>query len=112
MHYEVAGRFLESSPERWPSNARVVLSVSHGNPDLVENFLDGSSLGTDRFSLPGQITRRQNFVGYSLYRFSEPPGCVAFQGLIGEVLLYGRALADAERKDVESYLKAKWGLMQ
>ena len=33
-----------------------------------------------------------------------------FQGLLGELIVYGRALSDAERVRVESFLKGKWGI--
>lgn len=35
-------------------------------------------------------------------------GIQMFQGLISEVLVYNKALSDAERKTVESYLQAKY----
>ncbi|MFM7620245.1 MAG: prepilin-type N-terminal cleavage/methylation domain-containing protein [Alphaproteobacteria bacterium] len=35
---------------------------------------------------------------------------VYFQGVAGEYILIGRAIADDERKDIEKYLAKKWGI--
>lgn len=37
-------------------------------------------------------------------------GLFQFHGWIGEILLYGRALASDERAKVERYLGKKWGV--
>lgn len=44
------------------------------------------------------------YIGKSLY-----DGCPAFAGLISEVIVYARELADADVLSVEKYLQAKYG---
>jgi prepilin-type N-terminal cleavage/methylation domain-containing protein len=59
---------------------------------------DGSVAGIYRTTGPWSIFKYTN--SNTLY----------FQGYAGEYILFGRAISDDERKDVERYLSKKWGI--
>jgi hypothetical protein len=53
------------------------------------------------------IARTTSFVGYTPGPSSGYP---LFCGSIGELLVYAKALSDADRKAIESHLRARWGI--
>jgi hypothetical protein len=68
------------------------------NGSTLTGFLNGSSIGTGSgFTSPNNTTRTWN-IGPN------------FNGLIGELIVYNRALSTAERQQVEGYLGWKWGI--
>lgn len=71
-------------------------------------YFDGTaaSIGENDPLSPEVQTRNMNGLGFSQTGGSYSLYC----GLIGEILLYSRALSDADRVSVETYLKTKWGL--
>jgi hypothetical protein len=64
---------------------------------------NGSSLPTI-VSSSGNFNYSNYFVGYG------SNGTQGIKGYISEVVVYNKALTDAEREDVEGYLSVKWGL--
>jgi hypothetical protein len=56
------------------------------------------------FPPPATVIRKAVYVGKSLYS-----GCHTFAGRIGEVIVYARALPDADSRAVESYLQERYG---
>jgi len=46
---------------------------------------------------------------WALFKYTNS-NTLYFQGYAGEYILYGRALKDDERKDIEKYLSKKWGI--
>lgn len=104
VHYEV------SSPSVWgPDNAmavgeRVLVGVVHAPNASPELRLNGAFMVNGEFTdLPLVTTRKYNFLGRSLYSACQP-----FQGTLGEVIVYSRALSSSERAGVQGYLQAKW----
>jgi hypothetical protein len=73
-------------------------------PDLtLQVRRNGGSEGEDMFDLPITVTRTQNFVGRTLYA-----NCTTFSGLIGELLVYDRAVTDRELLDIEATLTTRF----
>lgn len=63
-----------------------------------------TAMGTGQTSVPSNVLRKPNYVGKSNYGETDPP----FRGDLAEVILYGRALPEAEHAYVEAYLQAKY----
>jgi len=76
--------------------------VHHTNLTL-EMRRNGQLAAEGTTDLPITVLREQNFVGRSLYA-----DCVVFLGQIGEVLIYARAVTDAELLTIEGYLRSRW----
>jgi hypothetical protein len=73
-------------------------------------FEDGTSVGATTSNLvgPDNTTRAKDFIGYNL---SESTNTYqGYAGLIGEIIVFSRALTDPQRTAVEAHLKTKWGL--
>jgi hypothetical protein len=81
-----------------------LIAVVHQAGGLVQLRRNSHGVGEGEFALPSQVTRQQFFIGRTLY-----DGCQPFNGSIGEIILYSRAVSDEELLDVEGYLKQKWG---
>lgn len=83
-------------------------------PQLVGAVLDPSrtvqvrrnsnTVGSGQAELPTLTGRTQVFLGHSLYTECKP-----LHGVIGEVILYSRAVTDPELVQIESYLQQRWG---
>jgi hypothetical protein len=83
-------------------------------PQLVGAVLDPSrtvqvrrnsnAVGSGQADLPALTGRTQVFLGHSLYAECKP-----LHGVIGEVILYSRAVTDPEVLQIESYLQQRWG---
>lgn len=74
---------------------------------LVHMRSNGDGAGEGAAGIPIATTREQVFIGRTLYE-----GCELLQANVGEILLYSRALSDAELLQVEGYLQDKWGCCQ
>lgn len=86
-----------------PQIYTVVLSPN-GQVALRRNSaVAGDNSNSTPFAMPAVLTRQQNFVGQSLYN-----GSVTYLGLLGETLVYGRALSDADLVKTEGDLKRRW----
>jgi hypothetical protein len=83
----------------------VQLLVAVLRPDLAAiERVNGVTIGTTTFGqLPGTTRRNSVFVGRSLYREVS-----TFPGVIHELLVYGRALSDAELRGLEQDLAQRW----
>jgi hypothetical protein len=81
----------------------LMLAVVHHTNLTLEMRRNGQLGGEGSTDLPTTVLREQNFVGRSLYA-----DCVVFPGQIGEVLIYARAVSDAELLSVEAYLRSRW----
>lgn len=100
--YEVFDQF--HSGDELPIGTPQIIAVVH-RPDLgVQMRENGRPAGESSFPLPAVIVRQLNFVGRSLYA-----GCVVFAGRIAEVLVYDRAVSDAELLVIEEYLRGHAG---
>jgi hypothetical protein len=78
-------------------------SVVHRTDQTVSIHLNRATAGSASFALPTVIGRDQNFVGRTLYA-----GCSTFGGEIAELIVYGRALGDAELATIEQDLRRRW----
>lgn len=102
--YEVSDPSIHGATGTFPAMQTVLLSVVHTPPDQAEIRLNGSFVQGGKLPLPKNVTRRINFLGRTLYG-----DCTLWKGMIAEIALYRRAIADAGRIEVEQYLKKKWG---
>jgi putative heme-binding domain-containing protein len=95
--------------DRW----HVFALVAGDGPNGVKLFLDGAPRGT-RPRTPGSPLRLDEFrIGARHYSNTpDRPGARDFfSGVLTEVLVFDRALADGERLTVESYLSEKYGAL-
>jgi hypothetical protein len=65
---------------------------------------NSNTVGSGEADLPALTGRTQVFLGHSLYNECKP-----LHGVIGEVILYSRAVTDPELLQIESYLQQRWG---
>jgi hypothetical protein len=101
LGYEVLDQAIQGDSIQY--DIPQVFTVLH-RPDTTMTFRrNGTPAGAYTVSLPVVTTRQQNFVGQSLYS-----GSVTYLGLLGEVLVYGRAMTDAELVKTENDLKRRW----
>jgi hypothetical protein len=70
----------------------------------VTLYRNGTAVGTGETSTPKNTLRKPNTLGKSNSGGADP----LFKGEMYEILLYNRALSEAERAYVESYLNAKY----
>lgn len=83
-------------PDAWK------LYGADSTPSLSRFFINGVFMGNNT---PGNLTGTWNISGYDPANAGETCDCD-----IAEVLLYNRALPDAERIQAQDYLRGKWGL--
>lgn len=101
--YEVDALTTVGVQGDYPAGETRLISLVHRVDEHVRFSVDGAGLVQGQMALPGNVARKQNFVGKSLYS-----SCTQHVGPIFEILLYRRALGDAERQQVEDYLRSKW----
>jgi hypothetical protein len=65
---------------------------------------NSNAVGEGDVDLPPLASRQQVFIGHSSYK-----DCVAYDGVIGELLVYSRGVSDQELLQIEGYLQNKWG---
>lgn len=75
------------------------------NNETSKIFLNGLNAGT----VSGVATSKID-LNTSLNIGCSYQGNMHFKGLIGEIIIYNRALKNEERQSVESYLSKKWGI--
>lgn len=104
VHYEVAVPSVTGPMNAFTIGQRMLVGVLHAPGKQPNVTLNGSLMGTGDFTeLPAVTERTTNFIGRSMYSDCQP-----FQGQIGEIILYARALDAAERTRVQAYLQSKW----
>ncbi len=79
-------------------------SVVLGPQGRATLYRNGQEVGAGVTSEPTTATRRPSAIGKSNYDPADP----FFKGEIAEVLLYNRAVSDAERVSIDGYLHAKY----
>lgn len=110
FQFEVFDQTLKSTPDVFPTGQiRLVEALQTADPVApnAELRVNGAFVGSMGMPAPVKVLRVNNFIGKSQYQY-----CTPFPGAIAEIILYGRALAEAERIAVETYLKTKWGCCQ
>ena len=73
-------------------------------PTAVNIYRDGQQVGSGQAPAPANGTRGTNLLAASAYGGDTP-----FAGDIAEMLLYNRALSEAERQATQNYLDHKYG---
>jgi hypothetical protein len=94
---------VNASTPYGPAVLSVVKSAAAGGFVFIDGTQRSSAIdGSPSFTTPGSRTmQRIGYYGPTLFQF---------QGWIGEILLYSRALSASERLKVERYLGKKWGI--
>jgi hypothetical protein len=103
VHYENGAPYVTGSADALPKGERKLVGVVHATSGEVELRVDGQYLTSATLELPKTLPRTANFIARTLYSNCSPLGA-----RIGEIILYSRALASAERTHVETYLRQKW----
>ena len=103
VHYEVADGTVRSTSDVFSVGERHLIGVQHREDGIVEIRLNGEFVGGGSLPLPATAARYDNFMGRSLYAANH-----ALHARVGEIILYARALDNAERVRVERYLADKW----
>lgn len=101
LHYEVYNSSHTGGDS--PPGVAQEMAVVHRPDQTVELRRNGTIADSDTFELPVVNPRDSTFVGKTLYS-----ACVLHQGLIGETLVYERAVTDREVLGIESYLRGRW----
>jgi hypothetical protein len=101
LHYEVTLNWLVGPPATLgePQLATLV----HGSEGSIQLRHNGTTTAAGLFALPANVERQMNFIGRSLYLENQ-----AFDGRIGEILVYDYGMFPEELSQVESYLKERW----
>lgn len=88
-------------------NIARIISLTINSNDGKKIFVNGS--------LGNSTTSNSALAGYSskdIARFNPPGGWTLnyYEGYIGEIIIFSKALNDDQRKNIESYLSQKWGI--
>ena len=103
LQYEVAADYLHATEQTLLLGSPQLLAVVHQTSASVQLRRNSSALGEDSFALPATMARQDVFIGRTNYS-----DCTAYNGSVSELLVYSRAVSDAELLDIESYLQKKW----
>jgi hypothetical protein len=94
-----------AAPAALNSSQYIIAGIRNNN--ISRLFLNGSNVatvnngGTSKIDLTTSFTLNIGCIFHTNYHFN---------GLVGEVIIYNRALTTEERQSVESYLGKKWGI--
>ena len=106
LYYEVVGQFVEGATNAFEANRRLLVSIIQSAAGATQLRINGVLNASKTINLPANVTRAQNYLGRDVY--TECPQ--SYKGQLGEVLLFSRAVTDAERLRIQSYLGAKWSV--
>ncbi|HVU06029.1 MAG TPA: hypothetical protein VHE30_29970 [Polyangiaceae bacterium] len=101
LQYEVVDGYVNDGT--YDPDVPALVGVVHRTSGDLQVRRNGNSEGEAQFALPGVVDRTEANVGKTLYA-----GCGLFGGLLGELLVYNRALGDRELLDLEAALRARW----
>ena len=96
--YEVADEYFGG--EAFPVGSAQLFALVHAPDGAFVLRRNGRPSSEGMSMLPAEIERTQNSVGNNNYS-----GCQTFPGLIAEVLIYDRAVANDELFTIERYLR-------
>jgi hypothetical protein len=109
FQYEVGHDSASTTTATYSPGEPHTFGLVHGIDRLARVFFDGTAAGSHaNMDLPAVVSRAENRIAVTGDTDGGGTQCVPFEGLIGEMLLYDRALPDVERREVEAYLAAKW----
>jgi hypothetical protein len=93
-----------TTSEPFPLNLDFQASLVHNPGNSVLLREDGTPTAAQQnFPLPVTKIRTMNFLGGTNYALCSP-----FGGLMGEVILYARAVNNLETTQIEEYLRNHW----
>ena len=101
--YEVSDKYLSVTDSPLILGQPQLLSVVHQTTETLQLRRNSNALGEDTFALPTTVAREEVYIGHTRYT-----DCSAYAGNVAELLVYSRAVSDAELIEIESYLQAKW----
>jgi hypothetical protein len=104
LQYEVFENYLHPTDQGLIVGKPELLAVVHQTTETAQLRRNSNAVDEDKLLLPKTIAREDVYIGHSDYT-----DCKAYPGSIGELLVYSRAVSDAELIEIESYLQAKWG---
>jgi hypothetical protein len=109
FQYEVGHDYASTTTATYSPGEPHTFGLVHGIDRLATLYFDGTAAGSHaNMDLPAVVSRAENRIAVTGDTDGGGAQCVPFEGLIGEMLLYDRALPDSERRQVEVYLAAKW----
>ena len=79
------------------------MAAVHQKSNSLQVRRNSDGLGEASFPLPATVERQSVYIGRTDYS-----GCGLYVGAVAELLVYSRAVTDAELIDIESYLQKKW----
>jgi hypothetical protein len=103
LQYEVLDGYLHPTDAALVVGMPQLLAVVHKTTEAVQLRRNSSGVGEANFALPTTVVREDVYIGHTDYS-----DCKAYPGSVSELLVYSRAVSDAELIDIESYLQAKW----
>lgn len=103
LQYEIAAEYLHATEQPLLVGTPQLLAVVHQTSESLQLRRDSNALGEDSFALPTTIPRQDVFIGRTDYA-----DCTPYNGSISELLVYSRAVSDAELIEIETYLQKKW----
>lgn len=103
MQYEVSSDQLHPPDQPVLLGAPELLAVVHQTTLSMQMRRNANGLGEATFALPAVTPRSDVFIGRTDYA-----SCKTFPGSISELVLYSRAVNDAELIAIEGYLQTKF----
>jgi hypothetical protein len=101
--YEVASEYLSATKYPLTFGVPQLLAAVHQTSNSVQARRNSNGVGEANFALPATVARQSVYIGRTDYS-----ACGLYVGKIAELVVYSRAVSDAELVDIESYLKQKW----
>lgn len=112
LYYEVTSEFVPmeaTDSGTFPASHLTVLGVVHDANRRAVTRVNGRVVHRrEHMSLPDRVPRAAGYIGYNHYISKNQPTCDPFFGNIAEIVLFGFALSEEQRSQVERYLSAKW----
>jgi hypothetical protein len=102
--YEVADSYFQAVDYPLVLGKPEVVVAVQQTTGAVQLRRDSNGLGESTFKLPVVATREQVMIGNTAY-----VDCAPLNGSLGELMVYSRAVSDAELIAIETYLQKKWG---
>jgi hypothetical protein len=101
--YEVGAPYIHAAQNPTILGGAELLAAVHQVSGAAQLRRNSNGLGEGTLELPSVVTRAEAFIGHTLYA-----GCSPWKGAIAELLVYSRAVSDAELVEIETYLQDKW----
>ena len=83
------------------SKEKYIYSLIDDYTSPISHYINGGLASNSGTGNDGEMLKSLGKVGV---------GTASFQGNIGEIIIFTKALSDADRKSVEKYLSQKWGI--